>query len=111
MRQPRLPGEVYSSQGPIPVYPTAGLIVREDSYGRVLYPQREIEIDDSCSSTVQILTLMHELVHIALFDSGVTALVSLEQEEIIADAIAQYFGGAIQAGYMKFTTPAVKGAK
>jgi Zn-dependent peptidase ImmA (M78 family) len=104
-RRPRLPTSVYSSQGPIPIQTIQHLVETEGAYGRWRMRERIIEIDAQSAPATQIHTLFHEMVHVALWDSGAHAVVTPEQEEILCDAIGQYFAAAVQAGFLKTVVP------
>lgn len=96
MRWPPLPKTVRGAGGPIRVKlvdaiePDAGKAAGDNSqtFGIWEGHKRLIRIVASLDLAFQWSVLYHELVHAALFDSGLTNLMTHENEEALADAIA-----------------------
>jgi hypothetical protein len=104
----KLPREVWSQLGAIPVQHVAGMIdhanKEEAAYGRCNFVRRSISVDPSACEATQFATLFHEMVHLALWDAGVK-FVSEDHEETVCDAIGSYLAGAMIAGYVKLAVP------
>jgi hypothetical protein len=105
----RLPAFVWSAQGPLPVTVVEDLAETEKAWGQFTMGERSIQLagDASCSAN-RLQTLCHELIHLALWDSGVHHLLPQEVEEAVCDAVGSYLAGAARAGYLKFSVPAVR---
>ncbi len=89
---PPLPKVVHGAGGPItvkmvnaiepdPKYPT------DTTFGIWESQTRTIRIIETLEPQFRWLTYFHELVHAALSDSGVTHMMTAENEECLADAI------------------------
>lgn len=93
---PPIPRSVMGAGGPIKVRlvdaiePDAGKPVGDNSktFGMWEGNKRLIRIVNNESIAFQWSCLYHEMVHAALYDSGLTNLMSDENEESIADAIS-----------------------
>lgn len=100
----KLPARVWSQVGPVNVRHEAGMIDnvnKEDAaYGKWNAVQREITIDPSACDATQLITLGHEITHVALWDAGGENVLSEAQTEFVCDAMGSYLAGAIQAGFI-----------
>jgi hypothetical protein len=109
MARRKLPAAVWSPQGPLPVTVVDDLAESAQAWGQFTAGERSIQLAGAASSpTNRLQTLCHELVHLALWDSGIHNLLTHEVEEAICDAVGSYLSGAIQAGYIKLAVPARK---
>lgn len=96
MRWPPIPKSVRGAGGPIRVKivdaiePDAGKPAGDNSvtFGIWEGHKRLIRIVNTVDLAFQWGVLYHELVHAALFDSGLTNLMSSENEEALCDAIS-----------------------
>lgn len=86
----KLPNEVFSLLGPVPVVYEYRLRVKKFGrlFGLFRRRRRQILIDTQPPFVQQWQVLMHEKLHVWLFDAGVTNLLSKEHEEAVCDAIA-----------------------
>ena len=87
MKLPRLPHELVLPAGRIRVVRKRGLQKREKAVGKCCWNTRTVTLDADLRGNSAWLTLLHERVHMVLFDAGVT--LSEEHEERVCDAIAQ----------------------
>lgn len=69
--------------------------------GETIFDRRTIRVRADLDGPTARATLGHELVHAALWDSGVTNLLSAEVEEAVASAV----GGVIAALLARSGTP------
>lgn len=92
VKLPPLPESFHTQLGDVPV-----LIVKEiapakedESVMGVWRPEsRQVEIKDGMHGATTHHTLLHERVHVALFDAGVK--LTHDQEEAVCDAVASHF--------------------
>jgi Zn-dependent peptidase ImmA (M78 family) len=87
---PTLPNEVFSHLGPVPVEYRYKL--KPKKWGRLfgLFKRRSrrILVDTHPPFVQQWHTVMHEKIHVWLFDAGVSSILSRKQEEAVCDAVA-----------------------
>ena len=93
-----LPKDVFSPFGPLKVRPLDD--PDEAVFGKFLYDQREVQLRKSACAETQWNTVLHEMTHIALWDSGAHAQLTEEQEEAVCDAVAAYLTAALHNGYI-----------
>jgi hypothetical protein len=107
MSRMRLPVSVYSQLGPVPVSLDDGIHAdkKEPAFGLFSGRDRSIRVDSGSSPENQLATLMHEVVHLALFDAGSNNVLSATQAEVVCDAVGTYLAAAIVAGYLKVAEP------
>jgi Zn-dependent peptidase ImmA (M78 family) len=99
-----LPKAVYSQLGPVPVA-VRNKIRNGNPFGMFWYGMREIEVHTKQSEASQLATLAHEMVHVALYDSGVEEGLNENALEAVCNAVGTYIAGAVQAGYIVLKTP------
>lgn len=99
----KLPAKVYSQLGPVPVLLDDKIHAdkKEPAFGLFSGRERSIRVDSGSSPENQLATLMHEVVHLALFDSGSNNVLTNAQAEVVCDAVGTYLAAAIVAGYLK----------
>jgi Zn-dependent peptidase ImmA (M78 family) len=100
----RLPKAIFSQLGPVPVVATKGMLEaasEERAFGRWDEINRKVEIDPSAIDAVQLATLFHEMMHVAMTDAGAVHHFTDQQQEIICDAAGTYLAAAVLAGYLK----------
>lgn len=103
-----LPGAVHSFLGPVPVT-TEDLDDPSSEYtgttlGEWRPHTRSIHIHDPQDTTEQWRSLMHEIVHLALHDSGQRQILSAKQEEAVCDALGTYLTSAVASGFLSIKT-------
>ncbi len=98
-----IPSSVFSQLGPVPVVPLEGMLAagEERSFGHWDEVNRKIDYDPSACPAAQLFTLFHEMMHLALADSGAVHNFTDKQQEIICDAAGGYLAAATLAGYLK----------
>jgi hypothetical protein len=97
-RRLRIPAEVYSALGPVVVVQKPK-VCRGRALGVWKPIRRKIELQEDVAPETKLATLFHEMTHVALWDSGVSAGgITREQEESVCDAISAYLTGAVLAG-------------
>jgi hypothetical protein len=103
----KLPSTFYSQLGPVPILLDDGIHAdkKEPAFGMFSGRDRSIRVDNGSSPENQLATLMHEVVHLALFDSGSNNVLSATQAEVVCDAVGTYFAAAIIAGYLRIVVP------
>lgn len=104
-RLPKLPTEVFSLLGPVPVTIVDTLIETDDALGVTRFQGRLIDIEEDASRETQWQTLAHEMVHIALWDGAAHQQLTNDQLELVCDALGTYIAAAVQAGFIKITVP------
>ena len=99
----KLPRNVYSQLGPVPVVMTEGMVKDPNlpSFGMWDEVTRVIKIDPSAHEAAQLSTLFHEMVHVALTDAGANNSMSEQQAETVCDVVGAHFAAAVLAGHMK----------
>jgi hypothetical protein len=95
---PRMPAEVYSLIGPYSV--TVGPIAEVGVFGEVNHHTRAVTIREGLPPNTMVHTLMHEIVHMALHESGAEEVMSHEQQELVCTAVGLWLTGAIGAGWL-----------
>jgi hypothetical protein len=99
---------VWSPQGPLPVTVVDDLAETQRAWGQFAMGERSIQLEGAAAcSAHRLQTLCHEIVHLALWDSGVHNLLDSKLEEAVCDAVGSYLSGAIQAGFIKLSVPKV----
>lgn len=102
---PKLPAEVFSVLGPVPVTENPSLVEKREALGLASFRPRTIQVDQGSTRQAQWQYLWHEMVHYALWDAGVTNGLSHEQEEAVCDAVGTYMAAAMLGGYVKVAVP------
>jgi hypothetical protein len=105
MARRKLPEAVYSSQGPIPVVVADDLEERRQAHGEFIASSRVIEINGEDGNATQIQTLCHEMLEVALWDSGIHNILDHNVKEAVCDAAAAYLAAAVRAGFIRLTIP------
>ncbi len=101
----KLPKEVFSQLGPVPVVALKGLLEakqEERAFGLWNEIERKIQYDPTACEGAQLSTVFHEMMHVALTDSGAVHLFTDQQQEIICDVVGTYLAASLLAGYLKF---------
>jgi hypothetical protein len=103
----KLPTVVYSQLGPVTVTMDDGIHAdkKDPAFGMFSGRDRSIRVDSGSSPENQLATLMHEVVHLALFDAGSNNVLTATQAEVVCDAIGTYLAAAILAGYLRVGVP------
>lgn len=90
MKWPKLPKTIHAPAGPVTV--VLQDVVKnekgEELWGVWEGEDRTIRIDESASLRYQWHTFFHELMHVALCDSGIAHLLPDESQEALCDAVA-----------------------
>jgi hypothetical protein len=105
MARSRLPKALWSTQGAIPVTVVKGLMKDKRAFGLFNLVERYVHIDKGCGDDTQLATLCHELVEVALWDSGLHNVIKPKLKEAVCDALGTYLASAANAGYIKLTVP------
>jgi Zn-dependent peptidase ImmA (M78 family) len=88
-RLPALPASVPSAMGAIPVEIVEALKLNDEALcGRFSWQKRLIQVEQKMTREAQWYTLYHEMVHVALSDSGVAQVLDERQTEAVCDALA-----------------------
>lgn len=103
MRKPKMPTEVFSILGPVPVGLVPVIEYNECQLGRAHFFDRTIQLKSGVHDTVLWQTLGHELMHFVLVDGGVDCL-SHRKCEAVCDAFGTWFAAAVNAGAVSFPT-------
>lgn len=86
---PRLPAKVSAPGGDVTVHllkhPTVNGI---EVWGSWETAKRRIEINSTNARDIQWHTLYHELMHVALTDSGAKQMFKNKEQELLCDAVA-----------------------
>jgi hypothetical protein len=101
---PRIPKAVWSPLGPLPVTVTTGGGL-EGAMGMFTYRSREITLDQSNGVANMWTTFWHEIIHVALYDSGVSNGLQHDAEEAICDAVGTYLAGMTLAKCLTIKAP------
>lgn len=104
----KIPASVYSQIGPVPVTFDASIAEGEPenlALGVFDKQKRTIKLDPASTRESQVATLMHEAIHVALWDSGCENTLTEVQVESICDAVGTYLAGALIGGYLRFGRP------
>lgn len=97
----RLPRVVPSSLGPVPIVETDKPSEKVEACGSFDSRTRVIRMDPSCTDVLQLVTLGHEMAHMALYDSGAANFLTSKITEAVCDAFGLWFGQAVLAGFIK----------
>lgn len=100
----RIPKALYSVMGPIPVE-RLDVIEHENPavlvMGRWRAAERAVALSHEVTDNVAAFqTTMHEWTHTMLDDSGVSQLLTREQQEAVCDAVAAVLTAAARAGVL-----------
>lgn len=105
---PPIPRRAYSPLGVVPVTLIDNLTALLDDVpkdaqvsGRFRWATREIEVEREMPHAAQWYVYWHEVMHLALADSGVGNLLSHDLTEAVCDALAVYLTGAVRDGYLR----------
>lgn len=104
-RLPKLPVEVFSLLGPVPVTDETEMEDGVNDWGDTRFGARSIGVHSDASLLTQWQTLGHEIGHIVLWDGAAHQQLTEQQREAVCDALGTYIAAAVQAGYMKITVP------
>jgi hypothetical protein len=104
-RTPRIPRSLWSQQGPVPVTKVAELMKTKKAFGLFNFKDRYVHIDKDCGEDTQLQTLFHEMIEVALWDSGLQNVIKPKLKEAVCDAVGTYLASAAAAGYLKLTVP------
>lgn len=103
-----IPGAVHSFLGPVPVttedLDDPSCAETGATLGEWRPSTRSIHIHDTQDATEQWRSLMHEIVHLALHDSGQRHILSAKQEEAVCDALGTYLTSAVASGFLSIKT-------
>lgn len=103
----KLPKAIWSVPGDVMVNSLGD--GKTDRLGEFDPEARVIEVKDTLSAEMQLLVLWHEIVHLALYDSGAVNTLkgrsgARKKEEAVCDAIAQHLVGMTRAGQLTLRT-------
>ena len=101
----RIPSEIYSHLGPVPVVPVENLAKNENAHGVSKMLQRTIQIEPEQAPEAAWQTFFHEMAHFILWDAGLNNVLTDKQVEAICDATGTYLAAAQKAGYVKAGIP------
>ena len=107
MAHKRLPKEVFSIHGNMPLERTSEGLDDED-FGAFSPNPRKIVVHPDVTPENEWPTYFHEISHVALFDSGVTQVLEKKQEEAVCEAIGNYLAAMQRAGMLDVKTPRKK---
>lgn len=107
-----LPKKVYSHLGPVSVSYVVDpkLEVGDgDNFGIWNNRRRDIQVATTIGGveiieTARLQSLLHELVHLALWDAGLT-FPNEDAEEAVCDVLGTYMAGAVLNGYLALRVP------
>jgi len=102
-RLPPLPKSVHSHLGDIPVSLVDDLEEKKEALGMWEMAPRRISIHSKAAPEVQLQALYHEIVHVALMDSGVSNGLVKDAEEAVCDAVGTLLASMSLAGRLKLT--------
>lgn len=98
-RSTKVPGEVPSSLGPVPV--EIAPFDDDHTLGEIFLKDRRIQLDTELSPEALLKTFWHEVAHLVLWDSGVHNNLSAKTEEAVCDAFGTWLAAAQRAGFIK----------
>lgn len=106
----KLPSQVFTHLGPVPVSLDGEMAQKEkdddfSTYGLFCKQKRTVKVDAQSAPESQLSTLLHECVHIALWDAGTANILTDVQTEAVCDALGTYLAAAVIAGYLKLHVP------
>lgn len=105
----KIPTKVYSQLGAVSVRMQPGMIEDKNendaAFGKWNAVAREIVIDPTAADATQLITLFHEMVHVALWESGADNVIEERIAEVVCDAVGSYFAGATLNGFLTLKTP------
>jgi Zn-dependent peptidase ImmA (M78 family) len=101
----KLPRTVYSCVGPVPVRVVPESDLPENASGLWSERHRTILLVDNTAPATQTQTLMHEIIHVAMTDSGMRHAMDPDQAEMWSDALGYYLAAAVYAGYIRLCEP------
>ena len=85
--------------GPVPVLYKKGLDNGE-ALGLCYHTHRRIEVEVDASEDTVRATLWHEVMEMALWDSGLHYLLTGDLKEAVCDVVGNYMAAAQKAGYI-----------
>ncbi len=97
-KKSQLPATLYSQLGPVKVTLRDDLLETKGAMGMWYGQQRTIDIQSGMDASATLQTLLHEMAHIILWDSGVHNLLSKKKREAVVDAVGTYLTAAVNAG-------------
>lgn len=89
---------MHSIHGPFLVTDNDAWLDKENAMGVFRTHERVIHIHTNVSDDDRRRIFFHEMVHLALNDSGVSNILTKKKEEAVCDALGHYFAGACKAG-------------
>jgi hypothetical protein len=92
----KLPASVYSMHGDVPVGDDDEKLDQMEAVGCFEPHQRTITVHTTLPDTDRRRVFWHELIHLALNDSGVTDVLD-GREEAVCNALGHYFAAAHKA--------------
>jgi hypothetical protein len=101
----KLPKEVFSHLGPIPVAVVPRVKDKGNPWGMFWYGERRIDLLSKQTDASLLATLGHEMAHVALYDSGVEEGLAEDALEAICNAFGTYIAAAVRAGYITLQVP------
>ena len=103
----KIPKEMYSLLGPLPV--TIEEEIPHENPAVVTMgnfsPMRRVIEASRAAPVSMFATVMHEWMHSGLYDTGVSNMLTRDQEESVCDALSLLLTGAVQQGYMTLHVP------
>lgn len=105
---PPIPKRMFSVLGPVPVTMQADLETKENALGISRFKSRSVQLHPSASAETVWQTFFHEMAHVAMWDGGCHDALKHKQREAVCNAMGTYFAAALQAGYIKITTPSTR---
>ncbi len=93
----KLPAQVFSHLGPVPVHLAREIKGPEFVLGMCVYPTREVVILSDVHEMQRWQTLGHEIMHLCLWDAGAHQSLTAKQQEIVCDAFGTWFAAATKA--------------
>jgi hypothetical protein len=102
----KLPRTVHSYLGPVPV-----TVVPQSAFpnavnvGQWSERHRQIMLSDDLSADAAVQVLCHEMVHVALTDSGAGHILEQKAGEMLCDALGYYIASAVRSGHIRLCNP------
>lgn len=101
----KIPSEIYSHLGPVPVIPVENLAKNDEAHGKAKFLERIIQIEPKQTASAAWQTFFHEMTHYILWDSGLQNVLEDKQVEAVCDAVGTYLAASQEAGYLKVGVP------
>lgn len=89
----KLPATIYSMHGEVPVRDDDAKLDKIEAVGCFEPHDREINVHTTLPDIDRRRVFWHEIVHLALNDSGLTDVLD-DKEEAVCNALAHYFAAA-----------------